>query len=75
MSIRIRTVDGIKVALCGYETDPKEGDIYLDDGQHYALAAKFARDWQGSTINWSYPKEWEAMDIQKLRDAGKRNDI
>ena len=69
MSIRIRQVDGVAVALCAVETDAMPGDVYLDDGAHYALAAKFARDWQGRTIDWQYPDEWAAMDSQKLRDA------
>lgn len=71
MSIRIRRTGNVTVALCGYETDPMDGDVYLDDGQHYALAAKFARDWQGQTVDWKYPEEWAAMDTQKLRDAEK----
>ena len=69
MSIRIRTVAGTRVALCAVETDPLPGDLYLDDGDHYALAAKFAADWQGQTVDWPYPVEWSAMDTQKLRDA------
>lgn len=68
MSIRIRTVDGVRVALCGYETDAMPDDLYLDDADHYALAAKFANDWQ-------YPPEWEAMETQKLRDAETREDL
>jgi hypothetical protein len=64
MSIRIRVVDGITVALCAAETDEREGDIYLDDAQHYALAAKFRRNWQGQTNNFPYPEEWAAMDTQ-----------
>lgn len=54
VSIRIRTVDGV---------------IYLDDGDHYALAAKFAQDWQWQTVDWGYPTEWAAMQTQKVRDA------
>lgn len=69
MSIRLRTVDGVRVALCGCETDAKKGDVYLDDGDHYALAAKFSRDWDGQVAGWPYPEEWAAMDTQKLRDA------
>ena len=45
------------------------GDLYLDDGDHYALAAKFCLDWQGRQVDWSYPEEWAAMETQKLRDA------
>jgi hypothetical protein len=70
MAIRIRKVNDITVALCAVETDPQPGDLYLDDTIHYALAAKFAKDWQNhETINWQYPEQWAAMDTQKLRDA------
>jgi hypothetical protein len=51
------------------ESDPLPGDLYLDDAVHYALAAKFARDWQNQTISWTYSPEWLVMDTQKLRDA------
>jgi hypothetical protein len=69
MAIRMRTVGGVRVALCAVESDAKEGDTYLDDGDHYALAAKFSRDWEGQVAGWPYPDEWAAMDSQKLRDA------
>ena len=71
MAIRIRTVNGVRVALCAAETDPEPGDVYLDDGDHYALAAKFRRDWQGQKNDFPYPEEWKAMDTQKRRDAVK----
>ncbi len=69
MAIWLRHVNGLLVALCAAETDPKMGDEYLDDAEHYALAAKFARDWRGETINWSYPDEDAAAKTQKMRDA------
>lgn len=69
MAIRLRSVGGVRVALCAAETDAMPGDLYLDDGDHYALAAKFARDWDGQTVDWRYPEQWAAMDSQKLRDA------
>lgn len=75
MAIRLRTVDGVRVALCAYETDAQPGDVYLDDGDHYALAAKFRRDWQGQTNTTVYESEWAAMDTQKLRDASERTDL
>lgn len=75
MSIRLRTVDGVRVALCGYETDPQDGDVYLDDAEHYALAAKFSQDWAGQEAGWPYPREWAAMATQKLRDAATRPDL
>ncbi len=69
MAIRLRIVEGQYVAMCAVETDPQPGDIYLDDGMHYALAAKFCRDWQGENVAWNYPREWALMDTQKLRDC------
>ena len=57
------------IALCAAETDARPGDVYLDDGAHYALAAKFCDDWQGRTIDWSYPDEWAEMGRHKIRDA------
>lgn len=69
MSIRLRSVNGYRIALCAVESDPLPGDLYLDDADHYALAAKFCLDWQGKKVDWSYPEEWEAMATQKVRDA------
>lgn len=65
MAIRLRKVNNTWVALCAFETDPKEDDIYLDDGMHYALTCKFARDW-GLWVN-EYEKY--LVDTQKIRDA------
>ena len=69
MAIRLRTVDGIRVALCAAETDELHGDFYIDDGDHYALAAKFSQDWVGQVAGWPYPEQWAAMATQKKRDA------
>lgn len=69
MAIRLRTVNGVRVALCAAETDAQPGDVYLDDSDHYALAAKWALDYQGETITTQYPEQWAAMATQKLRDA------
>ncbi len=75
MSIRLRTVGGVRVALCAYETDEAAGDTYLDDADHYALAAKFRRDWWQQRNDFTYPTEWAVMDTQKLRDATTRTDL
>lgn len=69
MAIRLRTVNGTRVALCAAETDAQPGDIYLDDADHHALAAKFADDWRNQVVDWSYAEEWAAMATQKRRDA------
>lgn len=73
MSIRLRTVNGLRVALCAVESNARPGDLYLDDGDHYALAAKFRRDWYGQTNDFPYPQEWAAMDTQKVRDAAEES--
>lgn len=44
MSIRLRLVEGVWVALCAARSIEKEGDIYLDDAHHHALSAKFSAD-------------------------------
>lgn len=69
MAIRLREVDGTLIALCAAETDPMPGDLYLDDGQHYALAAKFWRDYQGQTICFSSEEDDRLAATQKIRDA------
>ena len=69
MAIRVRRVGDITIACCAVETDPEPGDLYLDDAVHYALAAKFARDWRGATIDWSYPADDAANATQVKRDA------
>ncbi len=45
MAIRIRTVNGCTIALCAACTQPKDGDLYLDDAVHHALSTKFSLDW------------------------------
>ena len=66
MAIRIRTINGCTIALCAAESDVKEGDIYLDDGMHYALATKFSEDYN---LNISDKKLVKLMNTQKVRDA------
>ena len=51
MAIRLRTVDGKLIAICAARSVEKLGDVYLDDGQHLALAEKFAEDFQSEGFN------------------------
>ncbi len=74
MSIRVRKVEGVLVALCAAETDPKLGDLYLDDSVHYALAAKFARDYRGELITTVYEEDDRLAETQKVRDAKEELD-
>jgi hypothetical protein len=76
MAIRLRDVNGTRVALCAVESDPMPGDIYLDDRDHYALSAKFCRDFCPSDgkCRVEYPEEWSTMETQKVRDAEEEMD-
>lgn len=69
MSIRLRTINGTRIALCAAETNPMPGDTHLDDADHYALSAKFAHDWQDRGSFPEFTDEWAVMETQKLRDA------
>ena len=69
MAMRLRKVEGTLIALCAAETDPMPDDAYLDDGQHYAIAAKFWRDYQGQTIDFIDEEDKQLAETQKMRDA------
>ena len=45
MAIRLRHIKGNTwIALCAARSKEKEGDLYIDDGQHDALSNKFLVD-------------------------------
>lgn len=72
MAIRLRTVGGVRVALCAAETDPMPGDVYLDDADHHALSTKFGLDWQSMGFIDNPPIDDDVaatMETQRLRDA------
>jgi hypothetical protein len=46
LAIRIREVEGARVAINAAKSVEKEGDIYLDDGVHEVLSRKFGRDFK-----------------------------
>ncbi len=74
MAIRIRKINGITIALCAVESDPKEGDLYLDDGIHHALSTKFGLDFysEGFLKNPMADEVLvELMEKEKVRDAKK----
>ena len=60
MAIRLRKVQGEWAALCAARSKALKGDIYLDDGMHYALACKFARE---------HDVDWEDERVNKLMDS------
>lgn len=76
MSIRIRVVDGVTVALCAARSVPQAGDVYLDDAQHEALASKFAEDFahEGRLVDQAHVFElrrtFDAMLITEVKTYG-----
>lgn len=46
MAIRVRTIDGVVVALCAAEFPAQEGDLYIDDAQDHAIRQKLWTDWR-----------------------------
>lgn len=66
MAIRLRTVNGLRVALCAAKTFSEDEDLYLDDGDHHALAVKFRRDRateQGYEVGWE--PEFDVMESEE----------
>jgi len=67
MAIRLRTVNGVRVALCAAKSNPEPGDMYLDDADHYAITAKYAKEWQadmGFSAPWA---EWPLMEQEETK--------
>lgn len=55
MAVRIRTVDGKRVALCAALTQPELGDIYLNDSEDHALREKYLWDYETEGLLLSDP--------------------
>lgn len=73
MAIRIRTIDGVKVALCAARSIPKEGDIYIDDGSHTALSSKFALDFLEMGFLDMHYEDLIPDDIRKIVEQEESN--
>lgn len=66
MAMRIRRVDGVVIAVCAALTEPKVGDLYIDDEAHSALSLKVM--WERGEISDAHPAA-VLMD----REQGHRN--
>ncbi len=78
MAIRIRVVDGVMVALCAARSVAKEGDIYLDDAVHQALADKETRHWyereKVDSRGWINSEYWnKVLDIVATEESNNPN--
>ena len=56
MAIRIRSKGKGYVALCAAESELRDGDLYINDGQHNALSKKFEADFKKMGF-WKNDKE------------------
>jgi hypothetical protein len=72
MSIRVRHIDGVWTALCAARSMPQEGDVYLDDGQHHALALKFGQDFNSEGL-WPLVEEAADNERRALAEANNPN--
>lgn len=50
MAVRIRTMNGIRVAMCAALTHPLVGDVYLDDEDDHALRDKYKLDYESEGL-------------------------
>lgn len=70
MAIRLREVDGNRIALCAAKTGPLVGDVYLDDAAHHALTTKFALDFQSEGLVDSPPHDPELALLMRREEMG-----
>jgi hypothetical protein len=71
MAIRIRRAGGMLVAICAARSVEKEGDLYLDDGVHHALSAKFSRDF--AEMGFIEPSEWPEHAVMDTEESNNAN--
>jgi hypothetical protein len=75
VSIRIREVDGVTVAICAARSIPKPGDIYLDDAAHHALTIKFGVDFDSMglwpVIGKAYQVEQHLMEQEESNNPNR----
>lgn len=72
MSIRIREVNGVLIAVCAARSVPKDGDFYLDDRQHYALAIKFNLDHQADGFAQG-SVEQQLMETEESNNSNRQS--
>lgn len=65
MSIRVRRIKGKLMALCGAESQPEEGDLYLDDGVDFAIRKKIYADLKSEGFKW----DWERPELERILDT------
>ena len=71
MSIRIRKINGHTIAICAAISEAKEGDIYLHDGIHEALATKFSCDWNSTGMMKHDISDQRKIPLMRQEQGGK----
>lgn len=71
--MRLRVVGGRTVALCAARSVMKEGDVYLDDGAHAALADKFAADFASEGFYFGPLPDKAVLDAVEQEESNNRN--
>lgn len=72
MSIRIRVVDGVTVALCAARSVSKPDDMYLDDAAHHALSMKFSQDFNSEGC-WPIAESAEDNALREREESNNPN--
>jgi len=71
MAIRIRIVEGKTIALCAAISQPKHGDIYLDDAAHHALTSKFGIDFHSEGFMKEHLADESLLPLMAKEQNGK----
>lgn len=72
MSIRLRRTSVGLIAVCAARSIPKDGDTYLDDEQHHALAEKFSADFASEGF---YSGPAPSSEISQAVDREESNNV
>lgn len=72
MAIRLRLINNTWIAICAARSMPKEGDVYLDDGQHHAVHAKVERDIH-EMFGHNLPLDDEHAELVEIEESNNPN--
>lgn len=78
MAIRIRNINGKTIAICAARSIAKEGDLYLDDDIHHALAIKFFDDYSTSGFieqKFIHSEKYEEELLMEQEESNNENRI
>ncbi len=73
MSIRLRRVNGLLVALCAARSVEKPGDVYLDDAVHHALTEKFSADF--ASEGYGTPFDGPLDELREQEESNNPNRV